>query len=137
MADTTGIVNISTIDINDASHFDITPDAKQDINDDDSQDDDTPKHDGTPERKKYLYTYSYQYDATRIKKYNTTWRKKEKNKEYHKNYYEKNRLKLTAKHICDLCKGNYTTGSKYQHLKSKKHTHAVIHMNSYPTTGEI
>jgi rubrerythrin len=136
MTEADGIVYITTNDIKDVKTFDITPDTTGDINDD-SQEDGTPIHDGTPEREKYTYTYTYKYDAKRIKKYNTTWRTKEKNKEYHKNYYEKNRLKFTEKHICEICGHNFTTGSKYQHLKSKKHLHAVIHMNSYPTTGEI
>lgn len=96
----TDIVNINTND------NDSTPDVKQ-------------------EEKKKKYTYTYTYDPARIKKYNTTWKSKEKNKEYHKEYYKKNKSKFIEKHICTLCGASFTIGSKYQHLKSKRHTAAV------------
>jgi hypothetical protein len=50
---------------------------------------------------------------------------KEKIREYKQEYYklnhEKNKEKLLAKNICDICGGKFTTQNKTIHLKTKKH----------------
>lgn len=40
---------------------------------------------------------------------------------YNKDYYEKNREKLTEKHDCELCGGKYTILNKFAHCKSTPH----------------
>ena len=46
-------------------------------------------------------------------------------KNYNKTYYQINREKMTAKHICVDCGGKYSLNSKTHHLASKKHNNAI------------
>ena len=60
-----------------------------------------------------------QYDRNRLKKWYQE--NKEKKKLYCKEYFERNRERLTTSHDCEICGGMYTLRRKWRHERTKKH----------------
>lgn len=54
----------------------------------------------------------------------------ERNPDYHKDYYQRNKARLNEKHQCS-CGGRYSTSFRSKHFKSKKHTAYLSTMRKY------
>lgn len=54
----------------------------------------------------------------------------ERNPNYHKNYYQRNKERLGEKHHCN-CGGHYSTSVRSKHFKSKKHIAYLSTMRKY------
>jgi conjugal transfer/entry exclusion protein len=52
--------------------------------------------------------------------------KKEKTQQYLKEYFNKNKEKLTEDFICEDCGGKYQYMSKAHHIKTKKHLNSLL-----------
>ena len=64
-----------------------------------------------------------QYDRARGKKYRQE-HKDEMNKR-EREWYKENKDIITEKHVCETCGGRYTIKHKSQHLRTRKHQHAL------------
>ena len=73
-----------------------------------------------------------QYDTERGKKYYQEH--KEEMQKRKKEHYERNRERLTEKHVCDACGGSYTIQHRTQHTKTKKHQAAIATQNATSNT---
>ena len=69
----------------------------------------------TPER----LEQQRQYDRERHKKYHEEH--KEEMNQKAKEWYERNKERLTEKHVCDTCGGSYTTHHRSKHFTTKRH----------------
>ena len=49
-----------------------------------------------------------------------------KNKEYKRKYYEKNKEKLIEKVKCELCGGEYQKSSKSKHENTRRHNELLL-----------
>lgn len=54
----------------------------------------------------------------------------ERNPNYHKNYYQQHKARLSEKHQCS-CGGKYATSVRSKHFKSKKHVAYLSTMRKY------
>jgi site-specific recombinase XerD len=54
----------------------------------------------------------------------------ERNFDYHKEYYQRNKERLSEKHSCS-CGGRYSTSVRSKHFKSKKHASYLSTMRKY------
>ncbi|QKF94197.1 hypothetical protein QKU48_gp0739 [Fadolivirus algeromassiliense] len=46
------------------------------------------------------------------------------NKEYNKNYYQKNKERWNEYKVCDICGGKYSNNTRTNHFNSNKHKNA-------------